>query len=195
MGAIVHCVVLAAGESRRYGRTKLLDELRGKPLLCHALEAANSVCPGRVCLVTGNDADAISTAGNGLADLVVHNPEFASGIASSIRSGVQACGKHADALLIVLADQPLVTAEHLATIVETWDGAESAIVASAYSETFGPPVLFGSSYFEKLRELNGDEGAKAVLRENHASVQSVQFEPAAVDIDTPGDLETVATRS
>jgi len=191
---VVYCIVLAAGESRRYGRTKLLEDLHGKPLLCHTLEAAQAACPGRVCLVTGKDADAVHTAGRRIADLVAHNPDFASGIGSSISAGVSACGEHADALLIALADQPLVTAGHISALIETWDGEATTIIASAYSETIGPPVLFGRSYFEKLGKLSGDKGAKSVLRENPRSVQSVYFEPAAFDIDTPGDLETLPTQ-
>jgi molybdenum cofactor cytidylyltransferase len=195
MASNIYCVVLAAGESRRYGRTKLLEAYRGKPLLRHALEAAQIACPGRVCLVTGTDADAIHHAAGGLADTVVHNPAFKSGISSSIRSGVGACGEHADALLIVLADQPLVTAGHLSTLIETWESETSKIVVSAYSETIGPPVLFGRSYFGQLSELSGDSGAKSVLREHRASLRPVSFEPAAIDIDTPEDLQELPTRA
>lgn len=195
MASNIYCVVLAAGESRRYGRTKLLEKWGGKPLLRHALEAAQIVCPRRVCLVTGNDANAILDAASGLADIVVHNSEFESGISSSIRSGVDACSEHADALLIVLADQPLVTAAHLSTLIETWESETSKIVVSAYAETIGPPALFGRRYFDQLGNLSGDSGAKSVLREHGASVRPVSFEPAAVDIDTPVDLQKLPTQS
>lgn len=191
---VVYCVVLAAGKSRRYGRTKLLDELRGKPLLCHALEAAQAACPGRVCLVTGSNAEAIHDAGKRLADLVVHNSNFATGIGSSIRSGVSACREHADALLIVLADQPLVTAGHLSRMIATWNNEATRIVASAYSGTNGAPVLFGRSYVEQLENLQGDTGARAILRQNCEMVQSINFEPAAIDVDTPEDLAALITR-
>ena len=195
MASNIYCVVLAAGESRRYGRTKLLEAYCGKPLLRHALEAAQIACAGRVCLVTGNDADAIRNAAGGLADTVVHNPEFESGIGSSIRSAVDVCSEHADALLIVLADQPLVTAVHLSTLIETWESETSKIVVSAYSETIGPPVLFGRRYFGQLANLSGDSGAKSVLREHGASLRPVNFEPAAIDIDTPEDLQELPTQT
>lgn len=187
-------MVLAAGLSQRYGRTKLLEDFNGRPLLCHALDAAQTACPGRVCLITGNDRAAIHDAGETHADSVVHNPDFASGIGSSIRSGVRECRERADALLVLLADQPLVTAEHLSTLIETWEGEARAIVASAYSGTTGPPVLFGRAYFEMLAALSGDSGAKSVLRENHATVRTVNCAPAAIDIDTPGDLEALLNR-
>lgn len=195
LAPVVYCVVLAAGQSRRFGQTKLLEAYRGEPLLCHALEAAQNACPNRVCLVTGNDGDAIHNAAVGRADIIVHNPEFECGISSSIRTGVGACSENADAVLIVLADQPLVTAGHLSMLVETWAGKTSKIVASAYAGTIGPPVLFGRNYFGELVDLNGDSGARSVLRKHGASVQSVGFEPAAIDIDTPADLEELSTQN
>jgi molybdenum cofactor cytidylyltransferase len=194
MASNIYCVVLAAGRSRRFGRAKLLEDLLGKPLLCHALEAAQTACAGRVCLVTGNDQAAIHDAGKEHADLVVHNPDFASGIGSSIRSGVTACRRHADALLIVLADQPLVTAAHLSRIISTWDGTTTGIVSSSYSGTDGPPALFGQSYFEQLATLSGDSGAKTVLHQHQTLVRSVSFEPGALDIDTPADLQALLSR-
>jgi len=191
MASNIYCIVLAAGISRRYGRTKLLEELNGKPLLCHALEAAQTACPGRVCLVTGNDQAAVQDAGQEQADLVVHNPDFRSGIGSSIRCGVRACSGQTDALLIVLADQPLVPAGHLTTMIDTWDGKTTGIVASAYSGTRGAPVLFGRSYFAALADLSSDSGAKTILRDNPAVVRSVNCARAAIDIDTPADLEAL----
>ena len=194
MASNIYCVVLAAGESRRYGRTKLLEAYRGKPLLRHALKAAQDTCPGHVCLVTGNDAEAINRAAGELADTVVLNSEFESGMGTSIRAGVGACSEQADAVLIMLADQPLVTAEHLVNMIETWESDSSKIVVTAYRETIGPPVLFARSHFGELAELSGDSGAKPVLNKHDASVHSIRFEPAAFDIDTTADLDNLPTQ-
>ena len=191
MASNIHCVVLAAGKSQRYGRTKLLEKLDGKPLLQHALDTAQAACPGRVCLVTGQDSDAILGAARELADLVAHNPDFETGIGSSIRCGVKACRDRADAVLIILADQPLVTGAHLSELIATWDGNVNSIIASAYADTRGPPILFGSTHFDDLEKLQGDTGARQVLRDNYEAVLSVNFEPARFDIDTPTDLETL----
>ena len=193
MASNIYCVVLAAGRSQRYGRTKLLEVLDGKTLLHHALETAQAACPGRVCLITGNQAGAILDAARGLADLGVHNPDFETGIGSSIRRGVIACRDRADAMLVVLADQPLVTGAHLSELIATWAGKANSIVATAYADTRGPPVLFDSAYFDRLEELEGDTGARHVLGENQEAVSSVRFEHAKFDIDTPADLETLPT--
>ena len=194
MASNIYCVVLAAGESRRYGRTKLLETYRGEPLLRHALRAAQDTCPGRVCLVTGNDAEAMNRAAGELADTVVLNAEFESGMGTSIRAGVGACSEQADAVLIMLADQPLVTAEHLASMIETWKSDSSKIVVTAYRETIGPPVLFARSHFGELTGLSGDSGAKPILNKHAAVVRSVRFEPAAFDVDTTADFKNLPTQ-
>ena len=194
MPSNIYCVVLAAGQSRRYGRTKLLEELDGKSLLRGTLETAQVACPGSVCLVTGHAADAVFDAARGLADLVAHNSDFETGLGSSIRCGVRACRKNADAILMVLADQPLVTATHLVDLVASWDGNANGIVASGYANTFGPPVLFGSAYFDRLENLEGDVGARQILRHNKAAIVAVRFEEASVDIDTPADLAACPSR-
>lgn len=194
MAPNIHCIVLAAGQSQRYGRTKLLDELDGKPLLLHVLEAAQATCPGRVCLVTGHDSDAIADAAHGLADLEAHNPDFQTGISSSMRCGVRACREQADAILILLADQPLVSKTHLSGLIDKWNGQANSIIVSAYADTCGPPVLFGSGYFEQLERLHGDTGARNILRENPDAVSSVRCELAQFDIDTPADLDALPSR-
>jgi molybdenum cofactor cytidylyltransferase len=187
----VYALVLAAGLSRRYGRSKLLEELSGTPLLGHALTAAQAACPGKVILVTGHDSEDMARASSGLADAVVLNREYRSGIGSSIAKGVSHLREEATAVIIMLADQPLVTAAHIGQIVEKWGNDPDAIVATRYSGVDGPPVLFGHSYFAQLRELEGDAGARHVLQAHRAAVRTVEFEPAAIDIDTPEDLKAL----
>ncbi len=191
MSQRIYIVFLAAGQSKRYGKTKLLDDLHGRPLLQHALLAAQEACPGCVCLVLGHESDKLMRAASGLADRVALNDAFETGIGSSIACGVAACRAQADAVVIMLADQPLVTAEHLSALIEQWGGQSDAIVATSFSGIEGPPVLFGQAHFNQLETLEGDAGAKSVLRAHAASVSVVKFEQAAIDIDTPADLEAL----
>lgn len=95
----------------------------------------------------------------------------------------------------MLADQPLVTAAHIASIIDRWNGEDDTIVATRFSGVDGPPVLFGRDYFDQLGSLDGDEGAKRVLQSHPRAVRSVIFEQAAVDIDTPGDLAALLSRN
>jgi len=189
-----YIIILAAGQSKRYGETKLLERFNGRPLLQHALAAAQEACPGRVCLVTGHASEDIVNAARGLADQIVLNGEYRSGIGSSIARGVSHLREVAAAITIMLADQPLVTTAHIGQIIEKWSNDPDAIVATRYSGVDGPPVLFGHRYFAQLCELEGDTGARHVLQEHRDAVRTVEFEPAAIDIDTPDDLEALLSQ-
>ena len=188
----VRIVMLAAGRSERFGPAKLLAEYRGKPLLQHALSAAQDACPGDVCLVVGHNAHEVADSAVGLADHVITNEDFATGIGSSIACGVRACREHADAILIMLADQPLVSSTHLAELVKRWTGKPNEIIASRFSGVSGPPVLFASALFDQLEDLHGDIGAREILRRSSSMLRTVEFAAAAIDIDTPEDLEALA---
>jgi len=194
MSRDVYALVLAAGLSRRYGRSKLLEELSGMPLLRHALTAAQAACRGKVVLVTGHASEDMASAASGLADAVVLNSEYQSGIGSSIARGVSHLVEDAAAVIIMLADQPLVTAAHIGQMIEKWRNNPDVIVATRYSGVDGPPVLFGHSYFPQLRELESDAGARHVLRAHRAAVRTVEFEQAAIDIDTPDDLKALLSQ-
>ena len=184
---IVRIAILAAGQASRFGANKLLQPWRGKPLLSCVLEAATQACPNNVFLVSGADADNIASICAEFAVDTVLNPNYASGMGTSIAAAARACEGSADGMLLLLGDQPLVTAAHLSELIESWHGDPHRICASRYSDTLGPPVLFGSSCFERLAELNGDQGAKGLI-ENSDSVVAIDFPPAAIDIDRLDDL-------
>lgn len=94
-------------------------------------------------------------------------------------------------MLLLLADQPLITSQHLHGLINAWSGNTAEIVASAYSGTVGPPILFGSDAFPHLSRLSGDIGARALLDDPTFEITSVPFEAAATDIDTPADLNSL----
>jgi molybdenum cofactor cytidylyltransferase len=185
---VIHVCVLAAGTSSRFGATKLVQTLRGKPLLQHALIAAKGTCPNRVNLVVGHDQQAVLAASGDLADQIIVNSDYRSGLGTSIAAGVRICRARADAIIVLLADQPLITAEHLKMLIEQWSGAENEIVASSFDATSGPPILFPSGAFDALSRLTGDQGAKSILTNGDFVVRSVEISAAGVDVDTPHAL-------
>jgi molybdenum cofactor cytidylyltransferase len=188
----VYAVVLAAGQSSRFGGKKLTRNLGGKPLLQLPLAAAQAAFPGNVVLVAGHEADAIIESSGGLANHVVVNPDYSEGQGSSIAAGVRACRKDADAIAILLADQPLVTSEILERLAAEWTGDERHIVASGIGDSLGPPVLFGKGAFDKLCELDGDVGAKKLLQSGEFDVARIAVGAASFDVDTSQDLEVVS---
>ena len=187
----IRACVLAAGLSSRFGATKLVHKVRGQPLVQHALEAAQETCHGQVTLVVGHDAEAIQTAAGGLFDSVVTNDQYQDGIGSSIATGIRACRNGADAILVILGDQPLVTGEHLANIIAAWTGNESEIIATLFDDISCPPILFPRGAFDALSALSGDLGAREVLKNNKFDIRTVEFPPAQYDVDTPEDLQRI----
>ena len=186
---IVFAAVLAAGSSRRFGRHKLLETVNGKPLVRHTAEIARTVCGDRSILVTGYESAAVTAAAGDAPQFLIVNDRHEEGMGGSIALAARIVSHVADALILLFADQPLVTAQHVETLVRTWSGAQDQIVATAFSGTVGPPVLFPSGAFDALGRLSGDTGARSVLRDPWVDLRTVPFEDAAIDIDTPADLE------
>lgn len=183
----IYSIVLAAGEAKRFGANKLLSSLNDSSLLGCALSAAQKACPGRVCLVTGHKSGEISREAFDGADLFADNKDYQSGIGSSIACGVRACGPHADAVVIMLADQPTIGGSHVQALINAWSGDEDEIVLSTHAGTQAPPTLFGRGVFEQLVTLTGDSGARGVIQSGLYKVRQVNFPDPAIDIDTEED--------
>ena len=185
----VFAVVLAAGGSKRFGRSKLLEPVQGEPLVRRASNLAREVCGDCSLLVAGHDRAAVTAAAGDVAQYMIVNDRYEQGIGGSIALAARAVSHAADAMLLLFADQPLVTPQHLRALLAAWGGADKEIVATAFSGIVGPPVLFPRGTFTALGELSGDTGAKSILRDSRFDVRTVAFEDAAIDIDTPADLE------
>jgi len=184
----IFAIVLAAGSSTRFGRTKQLEPFNGRSLAANAMRKAEAVCGARSVLVTGHDALAVAESCAPLAGFFAVNEDFERGLASSIACGVASVEESADAILLMLADLPLVTTEHLACLCETWTGSPHSIVASAFEDTLGPPIVFPRADFAALLDLRGDYGARPIIDANMARVLPITCEEAAFDIDRPEDL-------
>lgn len=183
--AVIRACVLAAGTSTRFGATKLVQLLRGRPLVQHALLAARGACGEEVYLVIGHDQESVLTASAGLCNNVVVNTDYQDGIGTSIAAGVRACGGGADAVVVLLGDQPLVTTEHISSLIDKWSGADNEIVASVFEGIKGPPILFPSKAFAAMSEFGGDSGAKSLLADTNFDVCTIDCPQAGIDVDTP----------
>ncbi len=185
----IFAVVLAAGASRRFGDPKLLESLGGDTLVGHAARVAESCCGTQSVLVTGHHASAIAAAASGRCRIVLENPRYRDGIGTSIALAARELQKRADAILLLLADQPLVDTAHLRRVLAAWSGHPGEIVATGFAGTKGPPVLLPRATFAALVRLDGDRGARDLMSDPAYTLQVVQFEAAAVDVDTVADLE------
>ena len=185
----VFAVVLAAGESRRFGETKQLVNVAGETLVERAAHRAASACGDRSVLVAGHDAAKVIAAARDHCRFLLVNERYRQGLGTSVALAVRALSPVADAMLIVLADQPLVSEKHLNALVAAWSGADDEIVASGFDDAVGPPLLLPRKAFGELKDAEGDRGARALLRDDRFRHTVIDYEAAAVDIDTPADLD------
>lgn len=186
-GNSIFAVVLAAGEARRFGSTKQLAEFAGEPLVRKAVKLANCVCGQRTLLVAGNDWRRVTDACAPLTGFFVMNESYRAGIGGSLALAARSIAGVADAILVLLADQPLITRDHVDELITAWEASPERIVATRYGETMGPPAIFPGRCAAALAELHGDRGAKSIIASEDAVF--VTCEPAAADIDRADDLE------
>ena len=179
-------LILAAGAGRRFGSTKQLAELRGRPLLAHALEAMLAAGLERVIVVLGHDAEAIRARVDFGAAEVVIAEDWADGQAASLRRGLAAAGK-ADAVVITLGDQPFITPQVISGALAQLDEPFDAVRA-VYDGTPGHPVVLGPSVLAAVGELDGDAGARELLARFNVRKWEAGHLASATDIDTQEEL-------
>lgn len=190
MAEKIGIIILAAGASARMGQPKQLLTYNEKSLLQNACEAALHSNADHVVVVLGAQAELLSPVVEPLKLQVTINSDWQEGMSASIRCGLsamQAAVSALGAVGLILSDQPFLRSKHLNTLFEKYRLNEAEIIASAYADALGTPVLFAKKYFPDLGKLRGQEGAKKLLQRYSNSISSVPFPEGAVDIDTPED--------
>ena len=182
-------VVLAAGRSSRLGRPKQLLPLAGMPLLAHVLRNAMASSLDEVVLVLGHDATLIAAAVGQWGQRIVVNPDHAAGQSTSLRAGLRAIDPAAEAVVVLLGDQPEVGPAVVDALIEAYHATGGPIVVPAYGGRRGNPVLFARALFPALARVRGDEGARSVVRAHDAAAVSVAVSegPPPRDVDTEAD--------
>jgi molybdenum cofactor cytidylyltransferase len=186
----IAAVVLAAGRASRMGSNKLVAELDGEPIVRRTVRAVLGSRARPVIVVTGHDAEAVRGALAGLAVQLVHNPEFAEGMSTSLRVGLDAAGP-VDAALICLGDMPRLRASHFDAVIDAAGAGDPAdILVPTHDRKRGNPVLWPRRYFAEISELSGDVGARSLLERHADHVRLVAIDDPAilVDVDTPAAL-------
>jgi molybdenum cofactor cytidylyltransferase len=188
----VAAVVLAAGGSTRFGKSKQLAAFRGETFVRHIVAATVEAGCAPVVVVVGEDAAQITLELNGLAASIAMHPQWSIGLGSSIGVGVKHVIDSAaepDAAILLACDQPFVSAATLRQLIQLRLTSGKPIVASAYAATLGIPALFDRSCFPDLLQLKGDSGAKGIILSRQHNVAPFYFPAAAIDIDTAADYQ------
>jgi len=179
-------LLLAAGASTRMGRPKQLLPYRGRTLLRHAAETAAATACAPLVLVTGALHAELAAEVAGLPFRVVHNAEWATGMASSIRAGLAAVAEaRPAAVLIMLADQPLLTPALLGQLLARQQATGAPAAAAAYADVLGVPAVFARAVLPELLQLQGAQGASRLLARLGTAVARVPFPAGLLDVDTP----------
>ncbi|WP_294286546.1 nucleotidyltransferase family protein [uncultured Chryseobacterium sp.] len=182
-------IILAAGSSSRLGEPKQLLEYKGKTLLRHTLDEASKIT-SQIVVVTGEENPRITEQISGFHK--IQNENRAEGMASSLKVGLQETIRlfpDTEQFIFTVCDQPFISASVFKALIEKKKNSPKGIVASAYADTLGVPVLFSSTYTEKLFNLNGQEGARKLIQQYIDDTDSVSFEAGSWDIDTPEDYK------
>jgi molybdenum cofactor cytidylyltransferase len=183
----IAAVLLAAGLSTRLPANKLLQPFRGKPLVCHAAQAALASRASPLIVVTGHKAGEVAAVVSTPGIIIVDNLEFSTGLSSSLKCGVRAVPSQCDGALILLGDMPFVTAALIDTLLEAFDPAKSReVIVPVHQGRRGNPVLWGRRFFPALLALTGDRGAKQLmaLQDDLLYPLEVPDDGCLIDIDT-----------
>lgn len=192
--ARVAALVLAGGESTRFGSTKQLAEHRGIPLVAHATRAALDAGLDHVIVVVGHDAkdvaDELRVQQPDEPVQIVHNAEYTEGIASSLRAGLRSLDSDVACAVVLLADEPNVTPDAIRAVVAAWRRSDLPIARARYGDRPGHPVALDRSVWGRALALRGDAGVREIIRTRPELVHDVAIEgPAPVDIDRPEDFD------
>lgn len=187
----VAAVVLAAGASTRLGQAKQLVRVGGESLLRRTVRIAGEAGCSPVFVVLGFEAERMRPELEGLTAEVVVYPEWAEGMGSSLRCGVEAVlGAETvpDAVMVLVCDQPRLSVEHVRALIERQRESGAPITASVYAERTGVPAVFARQVFSELAGLQGDRGARDLIRGHAERVEGIFWSEGSVDLDLPEDL-------
>lgn len=190
-------LILAAGASTRMGQAKQLLRIAGESLIQRVVNTALATSFGPVVVVLGANREQIEPELQGKEVGSVFNPEWPSGMGSSIATGLAYLLKQAPSIqqvLILVGDQPLLQVDHLTALVELQGQTQVPLVVSRYTDALGVPALFTQALFAELAALRGAQGAKVLIQKYQAQAAILDFPEGALDLDTPEEWATFLTK-
>ncbi len=183
-------VLLAAGASKRLGQPKQLVSFHDKTLLQHAIDCGESLDLKSKVLVIGANSQQILSETDTKSFEVCMNEKWEEGMATSLNLGLHKLlnlNSELSGIMVLVSDQPFVSEKLLNEMIQSFS-KESSIVVCKYQEIIGVPTLIGSSYFEEIQALKGDQGARRIIKKYPDLVKTISFDQGNFDIDTPEDL-------
>ena len=188
---MICAVVLAAGLSRRMGAQKLLLPFGGKTVVAHIVDQILASAVDEVHIVVGHEGRRVSRELSDRRVSVVTNPDYKSGMLSSVRCGLAALGQECRAVLVALGDQPSVTSKLIDRMVQSFAATQKQILVPFYDGRRGHPVLFSQAYRDEILTQYDDVGLRGFLRAHPDEVFELSVSSSAVlsDMDCPEDYQ------
>jgi molybdenum cofactor cytidylyltransferase len=183
-------IVLAAGAATRMQEPKQLLYFDGKTLLRRTVETAIETNCETVVVVLGANFEKTSAEIKHLKVEICFNCDWQKGLSSSLKIGLKSLREinpKLDALIVLLADQPFVTANHFHQFVTKFHQTNNPIIAAKYGETIGVPALFSREIFAEFETISGDKGAKMLIEKHRQTLETIDLPEAAFDVDTKED--------
>lgn len=195
MASNIGIIILAAGSASRMGTPKQLLKIKNQTLLERVIGTAINSSIGEVCVVLGANSSLIE---HHLAEVhdkihIITNKNWQQGMSSSIQAGLRFFlknkGRGMEGMLVLLADQPLISVSLLSSFYTTFLINKEAIITATYAGTLGVPTLYSAAFFEDILILKSHQGAKKVIYNNIDKVIKIDFPNGAVDLDTLEDYQ------
>lgn len=193
----VAIVLLAAGSSSRMGQSKQLLQINREPLLLHTTKAALASGVKNVVVILGAHEQVHRDVINNLPITIITNHYWKSGMGSSIKTGMNNLLRlfpETAAVIIMVCDQPAITGNHLRMLIQKFEDTKGPIIASAYADTAGVPVLFARPFFSNILMLRDEQGAKKIIQQFSTQVNTVDFPGGLHDLDTAEDYKNFIDR-
>ena len=189
----VSAILLAAGESKRIGRQKLLLNLGDKTILEHSIDNLLGSKVSEVIVVLGYGAKETMPALASRPVKVMENHLYRQGMSTSIIAGLCLTDSRASALMLYLADQPLIQPVIIDRLIEAFESGGKGIVVPVHMNKRGHPVIFSIRYKEELMKLKGDVGGREIIRSHPEDVLEVDVGSDSIfdDIDTYEDYQHI----
>lgn len=191
----VELIILAAGQSKRFGGIKQLTDIHGQPMICHCLSQYRQaekwiagIANGYVVL--GANAELINEVlPNNVTRYVANSWQL--GMGHTLGESMHLITSETTHVLIALADQVALTQNLIIKMLQELNKYPQHIIAAKYEGIVGAPTIFPKQYFFQLSQLKGDKGAKTLLQQYSQQIIGLTMPEAALDIDTPDDLKLV----
>jgi len=198
MKSNIAVLILAAGASSRMGTPKQILPWKDTTLLGHAIRTAKASQTAKIFVVLGANSEEIRPTISEEGIVVLNNQNWQNGLGTSIAAGIEQFKtneKLYDAVLIMLVDQPLISADYLNQLIQSFHESKKGIVATAYGSRAGVPAIFSPTYFSELGKLNDDYGAKKILNNHDSDLITLYPKGIEQDVDTPDHYKALLKSS